>query len=119
MKRGKAVSVILGAFGMMVLIFDGRTAVAGVRAGVDICLYSLIPALFPFFILSSLITGNIIGQSIRSMRFISRLCQIPMGTESLFIAGILGGYPIGAKSVSDSYQRGLISADDGKRMAIL
>ena len=118
MKKGNAVSVILGAVGMLVLIFDGRTAVHGIRAGIDMCLQTLIPSLFPFFILSVLITGNITGQSFQSMRLLSCICRIPTGTESLFIVGILGGYPMGAKSISDCYQRGLISADDAKRMTI-
>ena len=41
---------ILAALGMIVLILDAKTALSGAREGIDLCMRTVIPALFPFFI---------------------------------------------------------------------
>jgi len=108
----------LGSVGMLVLIFDGQTAVSGVREGLQLCLNTLIPSLFPFFVLSSLITGSIMGVSTGPLRWICRFCRMPTGSESLLTVGILGGYPVGAGNIGTAYRNGAISLKDAQRLAI-
>ena len=38
------------ALGMLVLILDSKTALAGAREGIDLCIRTVIPSLFPFFL---------------------------------------------------------------------
>lgn len=102
--------------GMLVLILDGQTALAGAAEGIDLCIRTLIPSLFPFFIFSILLTGSLAGQSIRFLRPIGSLCGIPEGAESLLIIGFLGGYPTGAQNISLACQNGQLSPPDGERM---
>ena len=40
------------SLGMLALILDGRTAIEGARQGIGLCLRTVIPSLFPFFVLS-------------------------------------------------------------------
>ena len=42
---------------MLMLILDGRTALTGAAEGIDLCIRTVIPALFPFFVLSPLLMG--------------------------------------------------------------
>ena len=117
MKRTNMVAVLCGSIGMIILILDGKTAVCGITAGLEICMRTLIPSLFPFFVMSSLVTGNLIGKTSSSGRVLGDLCRMPEGTESLFLVGILGGYPLGAKNIADSYHSGQINQNDAERMA--
>lgn len=88
------------ALGMLVLILDGKTAIAGAAEGLALCIGTLIPSLFPFFVLSAMLTGSLSG-------------------GGLLLAGILGGYPVGAGNVARAYRAGQISKDDAQRMAVL
>lgn len=101
---------------MLVLILDGKTALAGASEGIGICLNILIPSLFPFFLLSILLTGALRGQDIPVLRPVAKLCRIPKGAESLLAIGILGGYPVGAQNVALAYQTGLLSNMQAARM---
>ena len=110
---------MLGGLGMAVLILDGQTAAYGIRCGIEICLKTLIPALFPFFVLSGMITGAVTGHSIPLLRQVCRLCRAPAGSEPLLAVGFLSGYPVGAKNVHNVLDCGLISEHDAQRLALL
>lgn len=91
---------IAAAIGMLVLILDGKTALAGGAEGVTLCIRTLIPSLFPFFLLSSLLTGSLSGRA-------------------LLLSGILGGYPVGAGNVAQAYRTGSVSRQEAERLVVL
>ena len=88
------------ALGMLVLILDGRTAMAGAADGVEMCIKTLVPSLFPFFLLSAMLTGSLSG-------------------GSLLLTGILGGYPIGAANAARSCKAGQLTKAEAERQAVL
>ena len=85
---------------MLVLILDSRTALAGAAEGVALCLRTLVPGLFPFFVLSTMLTAS-----------------LPRG--GLLAAGILGGYPVGARNVALAWRDGRLTQEEAERMAVL
>lgn len=101
---------------MMLLILDARTALAGAKEGVMLCLYSVVPSLFPFFIVSVMLTGSLTGKNIHFLRPLGKLCGIPKGAESILLLGLLGGYPVGAQSVADAYKQGQLERNDALRL---
>lgn len=101
---------------MLVLILDGKTALSGAAEGIRLCLNTLVPSLFPFFILSVLLTGALSGQAVPFLRPIAKACGIPRGAESLLAIGLLGGYPVGAQNVALLYRAGQLSHDQAARM---
>lgn len=101
---------------MLLLIFDAKTAVTGAREGIEISLYTVIPSLFPFIVLSSLISGSLLGRRIPFFCRISKLCGVPDGAESLLLLGLLGGYPVGAQVVTEAYRSGQLDEANAKRM---
>lgn len=116
MKR-KSFFVGIGAsLGMLILILDGKTAMAGAREGLELCLRTVIPSLFPFFLLSILLTGALAGRKIPMLRPLAGLCGIPEGGETLLITGFLGGYPVGAQSVADFYRAEHLSKAEAERL---
>lgn len=102
--------------GMFVLILDGETALDGARQGIELCLRTVIPSLFPFFLLSIMLTSSFMGSSIPVLRPLGRLCAMPGGTESLLVSGFLGGYPVGAQSISAAYHAGQLEKNDALRL---
>ena len=91
MKRKRLVSGIGASVGMLVLILDGKTALDGARTGIELCLKTVIPSLFPFFLLSTVLTSAFLGSSLGVLRPLGKLCGIPKGGESLLISGFLFG----------------------------
>lgn len=107
---------ILPALGMLLLILDARTALIGAKEGIELCLMTVIPSLFPFFVLSSLLTATLSGARSKLLRPIGRLLGMPVGAESLLLVGLLGGYPTGAQAVTQSYESGSISKEQAWRL---
>lgn len=115
--RNKHLWTGAGAFiGMLILILDGRTALEGARQGIELCLKTVVPSLFPFFLLSILLTSSFMGSSLPILRPLGRLCRVPKGAESLLVSGFLGGYPVGAQSVATAYRAGRLSKQEAERL---
>ena len=118
MRRGNIPPLMIGSLGMILLIFDGKAAVSGVKDGLELCIQTLIPSLFPFFVLSSLVTGALSGVSVAPLRWLSRFCRMPDGADSLLLVGILGGYPVGAGNIAAEYHNGRLLLTDARRLSI-
>lgn len=109
-------TALISSFGLLMLILDAKTALYGAGQGVDICIRSLMPSLFPFFVISILLTGAMNGISIPILRPLGQLCGIPEGGESLLAVGLLGGYPVGAQAVSQAFRDGKLSKATAQRL---
>ena len=116
MERRKYLYGIGAAAGMLVLILDGKTALAGARSGIELCLMTVIPALFPFIVLSILLSGALLGASIPPLRPVGKILKMPAGTESLLLCAFLGGYPSGAVAVSEAFRAGSLSKGAAERL---
>lgn len=101
---------------MLILVFDSKTALAGAVSGIDICLHTVIPTLFPLMVLSILFTNFMLGKKGGILNPIGKICGIPSGAESILLTGLLGGYPLGAVAVANAYNSGHISHRDANRM---
>ena len=104
---------IVAACAMLVIILDTKIATTSATEGVVLCIRTIIPSLFPFFVLAGVINSSLLGQNIRPLHPLCRLCKIPKGTESLLILGFLAGYPVGAQLIAQAYNSKKLS----KRMA--
>jgi hypothetical protein len=115
-KRFDLIIGLTAAAGLTVLILDSKTAIAGACDGIALCIRTLIPSLFPFLFLTALLSSSLKGQHLRVLRPLGRLCRIPDGAQYILLSGLIGGYPIGAISVSDAYRKGYLSRQDAGRM---
>lgn len=102
MKRSSVLSGIMALLFLLAMIFDSRTALSGAADGVQLCVATVIPSLFPFFVVSILLTGL--------------LSSCTKGKHTLLLVGFLGGYPVGAQCVAQAYQSGRISRQEAERM---
>lgn len=115
MKKPCLTAITVG-IGMLILILDAKTALLGAADGINLCLQTVIPALFPFFLLSNLLTSALYGKSLTFLAPLCRSIGIPKGAESILAAGFLGGYPVGAQCTAQAVREGRLSKDDGRRM---
>jgi len=114
--KQSSVRLIAAAAGMVVLILDAKSAISAASEGIMLCIRTLIPALFPFFIFSSLLTSSLTGNNTSFLRPLEKVCRLPKGCGSLLIVGFLGGYPAGARCVAQAANEGKISYEDGARL---
>ena len=116
MKLYQRYSAVFAGCAMLVMILDGRCALAGAAEGIALCIKTVIPALFPFLFVSSLLTFSLMGQPLPVLRPFARCLGIPEGAESLMIAGFLGGYPAGAQQIALHCRRGSLSRETAERL---
>ena len=119
MKQKRRYTWILAPVTMVLLILDTKTAIFAASDGISMCLHAIVPSLFPFIVISSFVVQELMGQDIPFLQPIGKLCRIPKGAESLLLIGLLGGYPVGAHCVYDSYQKGFITRADAERMVCI
>ena len=104
----------------LLLLTCGNTAAQGVRDGISLCLTSVIPALFPFFVAAQLLTAlgaaEVLGRAAGPL--FRRLFGIDGAGAAAFLLGLLGGYPVGAKAAGSLVRQGLLSPEDGARLLI-
>lgn len=102
----------------LLLLTCGNTAAQGVRDGISLCLTSVIPALFPFFVAAQLLTSlgaaEVLGRTAGPL--FRRLFGIDGAGAAAFLLGLLGGYPVGAKAAGSLVRQGLLSPEDGARL---
>lgn len=110
---------LLPALGLaLLLILFSQQASDGVREGLSLCARSLAPSLFPFFVLSRLLSllglTDLLGQ--RFGPFLEKhLCLSPAGAEA-FVLGLSGGYPLGAVTLAHLRRDGRVSKEEAERL---
>lgn len=115
MKR-KMVTGVFAAVGMLLLILDAKTALQGAAEGLQLCIQTIVPSLFPFFILSVLLTSSLTGLRSTLLAPVGKLCKMPAGSEVLLLTGLLGGYPVGAQSITQAWRSGQLTKKDAQRL---
>lgn len=114
MKREFPASVlILCSTAMLCLILDSQCAADSVREAIRLCLETVIPSLFPLFVLSGIMVGILRGVR---MSWLGKLLKIPAGCEGIFLLGLVGGYPLGAQCIVQAAEQRALNKADAQRM---
>lgn len=114
--KTKILPILTAALGMLAIILDSRCAAQSVRDSLGLCLKTVIPSLFPMFVLSGLLVSNLSGQKVPFLNKIGQFCNIPAGCEGLLLVGALGGFPTGAVCIAQSTGQGFLSRRDAERI---
>ena len=99
--KHRKLSLACTALAMAVLILDSRRTMSAAADAIDLCIRTVIPSLFPFFILSIYLTGNLGARS---------------AVGSVLTAGFLGGYPVGAQAAAESWHKGFLTKEEADRL---
>lgn len=101
---------------MLALILDSRTAFSGAAKGVELCLKTVIPSLFPFLFLSGIFSAAFAGETLPGLHFLGKAFSLPPQMDYLLIPAFLGGYPVGAQCISNGYISGFLSRRGAEKM---
>ena len=99
----------------LLLLIRGDAAAQGVRDGIDLCVTSVIPALFPFFAASQLLVSLGAAEALgrEAGPLIRRLIGMDGAGDAAYLLGLIGGYPLGAKTAESLVRQGLLTPEDG------
>lgn len=103
----------------MLLIFPTQCR-AGAANGVFLCIQVLIPSLFPYMVLASFVSCSGIASKIPdSFGKITRaLFGLPKESFVAIVLSLIGGYPVGAKSISSLLSENRITEKQAERMSM-
>jgi len=93
-------------------------AIAGAKDGLALCFNVIVPSLFPFFVLSSLVVDLGLAAYLgRAMEGLMRpLFRVSGSCAAAVALGFIGGYPVGARTALQLYQQGLCSKAEAERL---
>ena len=104
------------AAGIQLFALDSQTAVSSAKEAVLLCGQAIIPSLFPMFFLCILLNGNIYANGVRPLAALGKLFGLHSTSGSLLLTCFLGGYPAGAQSLAQIYQKGHIRKNQAARL---
>jgi sporulation integral membrane protein YlbJ len=104
--------------GMALLLLHAETAAAAARDALSLCAASVVPALFPFLVLSGLFISlgyaDAVGAAFAPVT--GRLLGCSEAGAAAFFLGILGGYPVGGRAVGELCRSGRCPRAEGERL---
>ena len=116
LKSGMLYAVLIALIILMLL--NAKDSIEAVKGSLIICYQTLIPSLFPFFVLSGLLINSGFVQILGSVLtpVIRPLFRVSGSGAIVFLIGIISGYPMGAKMVAELYKKRIITKTEGKRL---
>lgn len=102
----------------LAMVLAPQKAMEGARSGLALCGNVIIPSLFPFLILSSLVVelgmaarlGRAMGPVMRPLFRVNGSCACALAL------GFIGGYPVGARTAISLYRNKLCSRTEAQRL---
>ena len=119
MKRSLQICFYLPLCGLLVwFLVDAAEVRCTVSEALALCAGSVIPALFPFLAVSSLLVSLDFGQWLSPCfsGLMSSLFHLPGPAGSALLLGLAAGYPVGAKTAADLYRSGLLTRAEAERL---
>lgn len=100
------------------LLYAPENCRRAVSAALELCAATVIPALFPFLAVSSLLIALGFGEwaAPHLAGLMTPLFRLPGCAASALILGFTGGYPVGARTAADLYRRGSLSRSEAERL---
>lgn len=99
------------------LLLRGQAA-RGCAEGVRLCTQVLLPTLFPFFVVTALLTGEL-GAPSRGTRWLLRRLGLPECGGAALLLGTAGGFPVGAGCAAQLCAQGRCSPRQARRLAMV
>lgn len=116
MKR--LLSIIPALVFAVLLLTRTETASRAVGEGLILCARTVVPSLFPFFVVTTLLLRSGLDGMLRPLcaPFMRPLFRLRGECAAPLLVGFLGGYPAGARSAAQLYEQGAISRSEAERL---
>lgn len=118
LKIKRIIIYIFAAGSLLLFIMGSGQSMEAAKSALATCAQTVIPSLFPFFVISSLMvgTGFVSCAGKLAAPFARRLFKVSGSGAVVFVMGILCGYPTGAKMVSELYENKMIERNEAMRL---
>ena len=115
--RRNILPFILVLFTICLVIFSSSN-LAATKNGLTLWATCVVPSLFPFFVITNLLSHTKIVSSIGKLldKIMRPIFNVPGIGAFAFVMGLISGYPVGAKIVADFRENGLVTQDEGERL---
>ncbi len=111
----KSVVAFLGFF--LCVVFLSKNIAKETLNGMRFAIEVILPTLFPFMVLSDFVTNLFVFEKSKKLSLcFERTFKINGSAISTFLSGIVGGFPVGAKSALSLYKNGKISKCECERL---
>lgn len=99
-------------------VIFSRSNLTAATNGLTLWATCVVPSLFPFFVISNLLSQTKVVSFVGRLldKLMRPLFNVPGIGGFAFVMGLISGYPVGAKVVSDFREQGLVTKDEGERM---
>lgn len=115
--RDLVLGIALLCVGTALVLCPSESMDAG-RQGLQLCFNVILPSLFPFFVLSSLVVelgmARYLGHALE--RIMLPLFRVGGSGASALILGFVGGYPVGARTAIRLYETKQLSKSEVQRL---
>ena len=109
--------MLLAVTALFWLLLDAREVRQAVGEGLALCTGSVIPALFPFLCVSSLLMALGFGElAAGPLGGLMGLYGLDGSASSALLLGLVGGYPVGARTAAELVEQGLLAKEEGERL---
>ena len=97
---------------------ESRLLRAWAVEALSLCAASVVPALFPFLSVSSLLISLGFGEWVAPhlAGLMTPLFRLPGCASSALLLGLVGGYPVGARTAAGLYSQGLLTKEEAERL---
>lgn len=100
------------------LLLNPDVSAQACRDALSLCAQTVIPSLFPFFVLSSLLVSGGGGDAFSALLggLMRPLFGLSGAGANALALGLLGGYPVGARTVAELYDTGTLEKSEAERL---
>ncbi len=115
--RKNIISIVFLLFVICLVIFSNSNLVATAN-GLKLWANNVVPSLFPFFVAVELLSNTNVVYYLSKLldKFMKPIFNVPGVGAFPFIMGLISGYPVGAKIVSNLYENGSCTKDEAERL---
>ncbi len=109
--------LLLAATAAALLAYPKAVTEAAAQS-LGLCARVVIPSLFPFFVLSSLVVSSGLAAAMgRPLGMLMRpVFSLPGGCAPALLLGLISGYPVGAKTTASLYAAGECDREEAERL---
>ena len=102
------------------MLTASRQVMESCRYGLSLCLDLILPSLFPFFLISGLLSrsGFAVWMGTGLSRFAERFLRVSGAGFTAFFIGLTGGYPMGAAYLSSLVQQGCLPKEEAEKLLL-
>lgn len=103
-----------------IIIIMPQASASGVITGLKFCSEILVPSLFPFMVLSSLIIKIGLSEKLGKVfsPVVKNVFHLPSCTAAIIILSLIGGYPVGAIGINELYRQKKITQKQAEQMLL-